>query len=131
MSKGKSNGSYEDKEIENGRRPSVISNEGRNIESGRISRRGSDESGRRGSITGAAAHRQSVLRASVTARTMAQLGEDITNVGVDISKLREQRKFRGECDTCGRKCYTKTLFKTTPLTIQNMVENGRCLKCNP
>jgi cell fate regulator YaaT (PSP1 superfamily) len=72
-----------------------------------------------------------VLRASVTARTMAQLGEDITNVGVDISKLREQRKFRGECDMCGRKCYTKTLFKTTPLTIQNMVENGRCLKCNP
>ena len=131
MSKEKSNGSYEDKVIENGRCSSVISNEGKNIESGRISRRGSDESGRRGSITGAAAHRQSVLRASITARTMAQLGEDITNVGVDISKLREQRKFRGECDTCGRKCYTKTLFKTTPLTIPNMVENGRCLKCNP
>ena len=77
------------------------------------------------------AHRNSMLRASVTAKTMAQLGEDITNVGVDISKLREQRKFRGECETCGRKCFTKTLFKTTPLTIPDLVENGRCLKCDP
>jgi hypothetical protein len=76
------------------------------------------------------AHRNSMLRASVTAKTMAQLGEDITNVGVDISKLKEQRKFRGECETCGRKCYTKTLFKTTPLTIPDMVENGRCLRCD-
>ena len=159
--KGKSNSSNEDKNTENGRRPSMSkeksnsSNEDKKIENellpqrgsidslvrgsvtgpaaqnGRLPRRESNDSLRRGSVRGPAAHRQSLLRASVTARTMAQLGEDITNVGVDMSKLREQRKFRGECDTCGRKCYTKTLFKSIPLTIPNMVENGLCLKCNP
>lgn len=74
--------------------------------------------------------RNSVCRASMTAKTMAQLGGDnIMNVGVDMSKLREQRKFRGECESCGQKCFTKTLFKTTPLTVPNLVDKGRCLKC--
>jgi len=69
-------------------------------------------------------------RASMTAKNMAQLGGDnIMNVGVDMSKLREQRKFRGECESCGQKCFTKTLFKTTPLTVPNLVDGGRCLRC--
>jgi hypothetical protein len=75
-------------------------------------------------------NRNSVCRASITAKTMAQLGGDnIMNVGVDMSKLREQRKFRGECESCGQKCFTKTVFKTTPLTIPNLVNEGRCLRC--
>lgn len=75
-------------------------------------------------------NRNSVCRASITAKTMAQLGGDnIMNVGVDMSKLREQRKFRGECESCGQKCFTKTMFKTTPLTIPNLVNEGRCLRC--
>jgi hypothetical protein len=75
-------------------------------------------------------NRNSVCRASITAKNMAQLGGDnIMNVGVDMSKLREQRKFRGECESCGQKCFTKTLFKTTPLTVPNLVDGGRCLRC--
>ena len=70
------------------------------------------------------------VRASMTTKNMAQLGGDnIMNVGVDMSKLREQRKFRGECESCGQKCFTKTLFKTTPLTVPNLVDGGRCLRC--
>ncbi|KAL7544701.1 hypothetical protein ACHAWF_008066 [Thalassiosira exigua] len=71
------------------------------------------------------------MRASMTAQQMAQLGGDLANVGADAAKLKEQRKTRGECETCGQKCYTKTMFKTTPLTIPNAVLEGRCLKCNP
>lgn len=73
---------------------------------------------------------KSVCRASMTAKTMAQLGGDnIMNVGVDMLKLREQRKFRGECESCGQKCFTKTLFKTTPLNVPNLVNEGQCLRC--
>jgi len=74
---------------------------------------------------------QASMRASVTAAQMAQLGGNIANVGADQQKLKETRKLRGECEICGQKCFTKTMFKTTPLTIPNAVLNGRCLKCNP
>ena len=72
------------------------------------------------------------LRASVTARQMATMGGDlVSGVGADAKTLREQRKMRGECITCGQKCFEKRLFKKTPLSIPHKVFEGRCLKCNP
>jgi len=69
------------------------------------------------------------LRASVTARSMAQLGGD--SLGADSKKIKEQRKMKGECEDCGQRCFLKSMFKSTPLTIPNVVYEGRCLKCNP
>jgi len=69
------------------------------------------------------------LRASLTARNMAQLGGD--SLGADSKKVKEQRKMRGECEDCGQRCFLKSMFKSTPLTIPNVVYEGRCLKCNP
>ncbi len=63
--------------------------------------------------------------------TQAQLGGDLANVGADATKLKEQRKMRGECEICGQKCFTKTMFKSIPLTVPNAVYEGRCLKCDP
>ncbi|EED92627.1 predicted protein [Thalassiosira pseudonana CCMP1335] len=72
------------------------------------------------------------LRASVTARQMATLGGDIiSGVGADAKSMREQRKMKGECEDCGQKCFEKRMFKSTPLTIPNVVHEGRCLKCHP
>lgn len=72
------------------------------------------------------------MRASMTARQMATMGGDLVSaIGTDAKTLREQRKMKGECITCGQKCYEKKLFKTTPLTIPHKVFEGRCLKCNP
>jgi len=82
-------------------------------------------------VRAAGDNRQSIMRASVTAQQMVQLGGDIANVGADAVKLKQQRKLRGECEVCGQRCFTKTMFKTTPLTIPNAVLEGRCLKCNP
>ena len=73
-------------------------------------------------------NRMASVRASMTASAMAQMGGDI---GQDLKKLKEHRKLRGECESCGQKCYQKSMFKTTPLTIANAVYEGRCLKCNP
>ena len=70
-------------------------------------------------------------KAKETAQQMAQLGGDIVDVGQDREKLRETRRLRGECETCGQRCFSKTLFKTTPLSIPHLVREGRCLKCNP
>mmetsp|Transcript_1557 Transcript_1557/g.2395 ORF Transcript_1557/g.2395 Transcript_1557/m.2395 type:complete len:243 (-) Transcript_1557:527-1255(-) len=87
---------------------------------------------RRANRAGRGGNRQrSIMQASMTAQAMAQLGGDIANVGADTVKLKEQRKLRGECEICGRKTHTKTMFKTTPLTIPNVVLEGRCLICNP
>jgi len=94
-------------------------------------RSGRGAAGRGRRIGGRGGVRQSTVRASMTAQQMAKLGGDIANVGGDQTKLKEARKFRGECEVCGQKCYTKTMFKTTPLTIPNAVYEGRCLKCNP
>ncbi|KAL7533810.1 hypothetical protein ACHAXR_006578 [Thalassiosira sp. AJA248-18] len=87
--------------------------------------------GGRGGAGGGARLRNPSMRASMTAQQMAQLGGDLANVGADTGKLKEQRKLRGECEVCGQKCYMKTMFKSTPLTIPNAVFEGRCLKCNP
>ena len=87
--------------------------------------RGNTRAGRGGSM------RTSTMRASMTAAQMAQLGGDIANVGADASKIKDQRKMRGECEVCGQKCFNKTMFKSTPLTVPGAVYEGRCLKCNP
>ena len=72
------------------------------------------------------------VRASMTARQMATMGGDlVSGIGADAKTLREQRKMRGECLSCGQKCFEKKLFKTNPLTIPHKVFEGRCLKCNP
>lgn len=82
--------------------------------------------GRGGRVNAAAA------RASKTARQMATLGGDIVSgVGEDAKQLQEMRKMRGECPDCGQKCFDKRMFKSTPLTIPNVVYEGRCLKCRP
>ena len=94
--------------------------------------RGRGGRGSRASMrAGRGSNRQSTLRASMTAQQMAQLGGDLANVGADANKIKEQRKARGECETCGQKCYNKTMFKSTPLTVPRLVYEGRCLKCNP
>lgn len=87
--------------------------------------RGNARAGRGGSM------RTSTMRASMTAAQMAQLGGDIANVGADASKIKDQRKMRGECEVCGQKCFNKTMFKSTPITVPGAVYEGRCLKCNP
>lgn len=89
--------------------------------------------GRRTAGRGGRGNRASTtVRASITARQMATMGgELVTGIAQDAKGLREQRKMRGECLTCGQKCFEKKLFKTTPLSIPNKVHEGRCLKCNP
>ena len=81
--------------------------------SGRGNRGGPRASMRRGSGTLG----KNSMRASMTAQQMAQLGGSLQNLGADAGKFKEQRKARGECETCGQKCFQKTMFKTTPLTI--------------
>jgi hypothetical protein len=46
-------------------------------------------------------------------------------------QLEEQRRKRGECITCGRKCFQKKLFKSIPITEHGLVLKGRCLNCHP
>ena len=64
---------------------------------------------------------------------MEQLGIDFNATGSVMSKaqLEEQRRKRGECLTCGRKCFQKKLFKMIPITDHGRVLDGRCLNCNP
>ena len=74
-------------------------------------------------------HWKSAVRATNTARAMANMGGDITNVGKSIAEVKHQREMRGECVECGQKCFNKTLFKTIPLNIPDKVMEGRCLLC--
>lgn len=64
---------------------------------------------------------------------MEQLGNEFNATGSVMSKaeLEESRRKRGECVTCGRKCYQKKLFKMIPITDHGRVLNGRCLNCKP
>ncbi|CAB9512605.1 expressed unknown protein [Seminavis robusta] len=64
---------------------------------------------------------------------MEQLGIDFNATGSVMSKteLEELRRKRGECITCGRKCFQKRLFKMIPITDHGRVLNGRCLNCKP
>ncbi len=54
-----------------------------------------------------------------------------TGVVLSNNQMRERRLKRGECVTCGTKCFKKTLFKSTPITEDGKVLNGRCLICHP
>jgi len=88
-------------------------------------------SSRAGAKKGRAKSGRQQLAKSVTAAQMAQLGGDIVNVGADAQKLKDKRRLKGECETCGQKCFNKTMFKTTPISIPHLVHEGKCLKCNP
>ena len=63
---------------------------------------------------------------------MNDFGE-MSSGGVVLSNdlLRESRFRRGECETCGLKCFKKSLFKSIPLTEPGRVYKGRCLVCKP
>ena len=107
------------------------SNSGRGAKAGAGAGAGGRGVGQRRTARAGRGNRASV-RASVTARHMATLGGDIASgVGEDANQLREHRKMRGECEDCGQKTHDKRMFKTTPLTIPNVVFEGRCLKCKP
>ena len=66
---------------------------------------------------------------------MQQSGMNFDASGGVISAhdLQEQRRKRGQCITCGQKVYEKRPFplKSIPLTVDQLVLNGRCLVCNP
>ena len=65
--------------------------------------------------------------------TMDQLGTDFNSTGsvMTPAQRQEQRHKRGECITCGEKCFQKRLFKMVPITVHGKVLNGRCLNCRP
>ena len=64
---------------------------------------------------------------------MESLGIDFSSSGSVMNKdqLEEQRRKRGQCLTCGQKCFQKKLFKLIPITEHGKVLDGRCLKCKP
>lgn len=64
---------------------------------------------------------------------MESMGSDFSNSGSVMTKseLEDVRKKRGECTTCGQKCFKKKLFKTIPIDEHGKVLNGRCLRCRP
>jgi hypothetical protein len=64
---------------------------------------------------------------------MENLGSDFNTTGSVMSaqELTTMRKKRGECVTCGRKCFKKKVFKFLPLTEPGLVTNGKCLRCFP
>ena len=64
---------------------------------------------------------------------MNYLGSDFNSSGSVMAKsdLAAARTKRGECISCGRKCYKKKLFKMVPIDAAGTVLNGRCLNCQP
>lgn len=64
---------------------------------------------------------------------MDDLGLDFNNTGsvMNRKQLEDLRRKRGECITCGRKCFRKKLFKMVPITQDGEVLEGRCLQCQP
>ena len=64
---------------------------------------------------------------------MEHLGTDFNITGSVMSRteLEALRTKRGECVTCGRKCFRKKLFKMIPIDEPGVVSNGRCLICRP
>lgn len=65
--------------------------------------------------------------------TMDQLGTDFHATGsvMTPAQLHEYRSKRGECVTCGRKCFQKKVLRMIPITDHGRVLKGRCLNCNP
>ena len=64
---------------------------------------------------------------------MDQLGMEFKGDGsvMTPAQRQEQRRKRGECVTCGEKCFQKKLFRMFPITVHGKVLNGRCLNCHP
>ena len=64
---------------------------------------------------------------------MNYLGSDFNSSGSVMAKaeLTVARTKRGECVTCGRRCFRKKFFKMIPLDESGKVLNGRCLNCKP
>jgi len=65
---------------------------------------------------------------------MDRFGNDFDSATGSVmsrAQLEDQRRKRGECVTCGRKCFQKKLFKAIPITDHGRVLNGRCLNCHP
>jgi len=64
---------------------------------------------------------------------MEHLGVDLNATGSVMTRaeLEEQRRKRGNCLTCGRRCFKKKMFKMVPITDNGMVLDGRCLYCKP
>ena len=112
-----------------GRRQSVRSGPGRGSLRGSQHGSGRQLGSMRSSQIGGRGRGGAALRSSITARNMAQLGGD--SLTGDSKKIKEQRKMKGEFEDCGQRCFVKTMFKSTPITIPNAVYEGRCLKCNP
>jgi len=113
---------------------SVSSGKGRSQrktnEAAPISRSSSQRSTASGSRSSPDKKLQHAVKANKAARQMANLGGDMNHIGKSASQLKELRKQRGECVHCGQKCFSKTMFKTVPLSIPNKVQDGRCLRCD-
>jgi hypothetical protein len=65
---------------------------------------------------------------------MENVGSEISTSGLILSRseLAKVRQKRGECLTCGRQCFRKTLFKMIPLTTDDgQVWEGQCVPCRP
>ena len=64
---------------------------------------------------------------------MDQFGLDFHGTGsvMTPAQLQEHRLKRGECVTCGRKCFNKKLLRMIPITDHGRVLKGRCLNCDP
>jgi hypothetical protein len=82
-------------------------------------------------------------RVTTAATSLAMEEDEMNNIGLDMGvgvqerrKLHDKRIRRGECPSCGVKCFevNNTLFgKRTrvPLTIPGHVKDGVCLTCFP
>lgn len=64
---------------------------------------------------------------------MNNLGSDFDSTGSVMSSeaLADMRKKQGKCASCGQRCFKKKVLKLIPLTIPDLVDNGKCLKCGP
>eukprot|EP00984_Skeletonema_dohrnii_P035146 scaffold34624_cov205-Skeletonema_dohrnii-CCMP3373.AAC.1 len=134
LEKKRSNRSISSKNSRKSSDSSVSSGKGRNrrksSEAAPISRSSSQRSTASGSRSSPDKKLQHAVKANKAARQMANLGGDMNHIGKSASQLKELRKQRGECVHCGQKCFSKTMFKTVPLSIPNKVQDGRCLRCD-
>jgi len=53
-----------------------------------------------------------------------------TGVVLSKSEIRKRCKKHGQCKTCETKCFEKHIFKTIPITGNDVLE-GQCLRCYP
>ena len=84
---------------------------------------------KKNAVAASAKPTSAATKASAVAREMAMLGGDVAS-GKTKEEVIEGRRLRGECLSCGQRCYQKTLFKTVPLNIPSKVKEGVCLNCS-